>query len=157
MEKTPADAVIIVRNYYKSLPERMMAVRRRVGRPLTLAEKILFAHKADLAAVLPERGQTTVGLHPDRVAMQDATAQMAILQFMTAGKNKTMVPTTVHCDHLIRAKVGAIKDLEVAENNNKEVYDFLASSSARYGMGFWMPGSGIIHQVILEHYAFPGG
>ncbi|MDH3311137.1 MAG: aconitate hydratase [Gammaproteobacteria bacterium] len=157
MEKTPADAVVIVRNYYKSLPERMTAVRRRVGRPLTLAEKILFAHKADLAAALPERGQTTVGLHPDRVAMQDATAQMAILQFMTADKSETAVPTTIHCDHLIRAKVGAIKDLEVAENNNKEVYDFLASSSARYGMGFWMPGSGIIHQVILEHYAFPGG
>jgi aconitate hydratase len=157
MEKTPADAVVTVRNYYKTLPERMAAVRARVGRPLTLAEKILFAHKTDLAADLPERGQTTIGLHPDRVAMQDATAQMAILQFMTAGKSETAVPTTVHCDHLIRAKVGAIKDLEVAESNNKEVYDFLASASAKYGMGFWKPGSGIIHQVILEHYAFPGG
>ena len=157
MEKTPADAVVIIRNYYKSLPGRMTAVRERVRRPLTLAEKILFAHKADLAAALPERGQTTVGLHPDRVAMQDATAQMAILQFMTADQNETAVPTTVHCDHLIRAKVGAIKDLEVAESNNKEVFDFLASASARYGMGFWKPGSGIIHQVILEHYAFPGG
>ena len=157
MEKTPADAVITVRHYYKSLPDRMAAVRSRVGRPLTLAEKILFAHKVDLAADLPERGKTTVGLHPDRVAMQDATAQMAILQFMTAGKAEAAVPTTVHCDHLIRAKVGAIKDLEVAESNNKEVYDFLASASAKYGMGFWKPGSGIIHQVILEHYAFPGG
>ena len=157
MEKTPADAVVTVRNYYKNLAERMAAVRDRVGRPLTLAEKILFAHKADLKASLPVRGQSTVGLHPDRVAMQDATAQMAILQFMTAGKDEVSVPTTVHCDHLIRAKVGAIKDLEVAESNNKEVYDFLASASAKYGMGFWKPGSGIIHQVILEHYAFPGG
>ncbi|GAB4512721.1 MAG: aconitate hydratase [Sulfuricaulis sp.] len=157
MEKTPADAVVTVRNYYKSLPERMVAVRARVGRPLTLAEKILFAHKADLTTDLPERGKTTVGLHPDRVAMQDATAQMAILQFMTADKAEAAVPTTVHCDHLIRAKVGAIKDLEVAESNNKEVYDFLASASTKYGMGFWKPGSGIIHQVILEHYAFPGG
>ncbi len=135
----------------------MAAVRSRVNRPLTLAEKILFAHKADLDAELPERGVTTVGLNPDRVAMQDATAQMAILQFMTAGRSEAAVPTTVHCDHLIRAKVGAIKDLEVAESNNKEVYDFLASASARYGMGFWKPGSGIIHQVILENYAFPGG
>jgi len=157
MEKTPADAVVTVRHYYHSLPERMAAARRRVGRPLTLAEKILFAHKADLAAELPERGKTTVGLRPDRVAMQDATAQMAILQFMTAGRAETAVPTTVHCDHLIRAKVGAIKDLEVAESTNKEVFDFLASSANKYGMGFWKPGSGIIHQVILENYAFPGG
>ncbi len=157
MEKTPADAVVTVRHYYHSLPERMAAVRSRVGRPLTLAEKILFAHKADLAADLPERGKTTVGLRPDRVAMQDATAQMAILQFMTAGRAETAVPTTVHCDHLIRAKVGAIKDLEVAESTNKEVFDFLASSANKYGMGFWKPGSGIIHQVILENYAFPGG
>ena len=119
MEKTPADAVATVRRYYQSLPARMQAARARVNRPLTLAEKILFAHKADLNAELPERGQTTVGLHPDRVAMQDATAQMAILQFMTAGRDTTAVPTTVHCDHLIRAKVGAIKDLAVAESTNK--------------------------------------
>ncbi len=157
MEKTPADAVVTVRNYYKSLPERMAAVRAHVGRPLTLAEKILFAHKSDIAADLPERGKTTVGLHPDRVAMQDATAQMAILQFMTAGKAETAVPTTLHCDHLIRAKVGAFKDLEIAESANKEVYEFLATASNKYGMGFWEPGSGIIHQVVLEHYAFPGG
>ena len=157
MEKTPTDAVATVRRYYQSLPARMQAVRARVNRPLTLAEKILFAHKADLNAELPERGKTTVGLHPDRVAMQDATAQMAILQFMTAGRDTTAVPTTVHCDHLIRAKVGAIKDLAVAESTNKEVYDFLASASNKYGMGFWKPGSGIIHQVVLEHYAFPGG
>lgn len=157
MEKTPADAVATVRRYYQSLPARMQAVRKRVNRPLTLAEKILYAHKADLNADLPERGQTTVGLNPDRVAMQDATAQMAILQFMTAGRSEAAVPTTVHCDHLIRAKVGALKDLAVAESTNKEVYDFLASASNKYGMGFWQPGSGIIHQVVLEHYAFPGG
>ena len=130
MEKTPADAVATVRHYYQSLPARMAAVRRGVGRPLTAAEKILFAHKTDLNADLPERGMTTVALNPDRVAMQDATAQMAILQFMTAGRSEAAVPTTVHCDHLIRAKVGAIKDLEVAESTNKEVYDFLASASA---------------------------
>ncbi len=157
MEKTPADAVATVRHYYQSLPARMAAARQRTGRPLTLAEKILFAHMADPTAEPPERGQTTVGLRPDRVAMQDATAQMAILQFMTAGRAQTAVPTTVHCDHLIRAKVGAIKDLEVAESNNKEVFDFLASAANKYGMGFWKPGSGIIHQVILENYAFPGG
>lgn len=157
MEKSPADAVVTVRNYYKSLPERMRAVRARVNRPLTLAEKILFAHKADLKEDLPERGKTTVGLHPDRVAMQDATAQMAIMQFMTAGRPEAAVPTTIHCDHLIRAKVSAFKDLTVAEETNKEVYEFLASAGAKYGMGFWKPGSGIIHQVILENYAFPGG
>jgi len=157
MEKTPADAVATVRRYYQSLPARMQAVRERVPRPLTLAEKILYAHLSDLNAALPERGRTTVALRPDRVAMQDATAQMAILQFMTAGRAEAAVPSTVHCDHLIRARVGAFKDLEVAESANKEVYDFLASASARYGMGFWKPGSGIIHQVILEHYAFPGG
>lgn len=157
MEKTPADAVATVRHYYQSLPARMAAVRRGVGRPLTVAEKILFAHKANMNTDLPERGKTTVGLNPDRVAMQDATAQMAILQFMTAGRTEAAVPTTVHCDHLIRAKVGAFKDLEVAESANKEVYDFLASAANKYGMGFWKPGSGIIHQVILEHYAFPGG
>src|SRR3990170_3179528 len=157
MEKTPADAVATVRHYYQSLPARMAAVRRGVGRPLTVAEKILFAHKADLNADLPERGVTTVALNPDRVAMQDATAQMAILQFMTAGRSEAAVPTTVHCDHLIRAKVGAIKDLVVAESTNHEVYEFLASAANKYGMGFWKPGSGIIHQVVLEHYAFPGG
>ena len=157
MEKTPADAIVTVRHYYQSLPARMATVRQRVNRPLTLAEKILFAHKADLSADLPERGKSTVGLNPDRVAMQDATAQMAILQFMTAGRAEAAVPSTVHCDHLIRAKVGAIKDLAVAESTNKEVYEFLASASNKYGMGFWKPGSGIIHQVILENYAFPGG
>jgi aconitate hydratase len=157
MEKKPTDAVRTVRQFYQRLPARMQAVRRRVAGPLTLAEKILYSHKADLGEALPERGKTTVGLNPDRVAMQDATAQMAILQFMTAGRDEAAVPSTVHCDHLIRAKVGALKDLAVAESTNKEVYDFLASAAARYGMGFWKPGSGIIHQVVLEHYAFPGG
>src|SRR5512135_284912 len=132
MEKTPADAVATVRRYYQSLPARMQAVRARVPRPLTLAEKILYAHLADLNAALPERGRTTVALRPDRVAMQDATAQMAILQFMTAGRVEAAVPSTVHCDHLIRAKVGAFKDLAVAESANHEVYEFLASASNKY-------------------------
>lgn len=157
MEKNPVDALATVRRHYQDLPARIAQARKLVGRPLTLAEKILFAHKADLDAKLPERGKSTVALRPDRVTMQDATAQMAILQFMTAGRAETAVPTTVHCDHLIRAKVGALKDLEVAESTNKEVYEFLASAAAKYGMGFWKPGSGIIHQVVLEHYAFPGG
>jgi aconitate hydratase len=157
MEKSPLDAVATARNFYQSLAGRVMTARKRTGRPLTYAEKVLYAHLADPNAALPERGKSTVGLRPDRVAMQDATAQMAILQFMTAGRPETAVPTTVHCDHLIRAKVGALKDLAVAEDTNREVYEFLASASNRYGMGFWKPGSGIIHQVILEHYAFPGG
>ena len=157
MEKSPLDAVATARNFYQSLAGRVMTARKRAGKPLTYAEKVLYAHLADPNAALPERGKSTVGLRPDRVAMQDATAQMAILQFMTAGRPETAVPTTVHCDHLIRAKVGALKDLAVAEDTNREVYEFLASASNRYGMGFWKPGSGIIHQVILEHYAFPGG
>lgn len=157
MEKHPADALSMIGAYYKKLPAKLASVRTRVGRPLTLAEKILFAHWEDKGEGLPERGTTTTNLRPDRVAMQDATAQMAILQFMTAGRSETAVPTTVHCDHLIRAKVGAIKDLQVAESGNHEVYEFLASASNKYGMGFWKPGSGIIHQVVLENYAFPGG
>ena len=157
MEKHPADALLMIHTYYQKIAARLAAVRTRLGRPMTLAEKILYAHWEDKGEGLPERGTTTVNLRPDRVAMQDATAQMAILQFMTAGRSEAAVPTTVHCDHLIRAKVGAFKDLEIAESNNKEVYDFLASAANKYGMGFWKPGSGIIHQVVLEHYAFPGG
>jgi aconitate hydratase len=157
MEKFPADALPMIRAFYQALPERIAATRAKVGRPLTLTEKILFAHYDSSNEGLPVRGETTVGLRPDRVAMQDATAQMAILQFMTAGKTEVAVPSTVHCDHLIRAKVGAIKDLAVAENTNHEVYEFLASAANKYGMGFWQPGSGIIHQVVLENYAFPGG
>ncbi|MDA8363519.1 MAG: aconitate hydratase [Gammaproteobacteria bacterium] len=157
MEKTPADAVAMVRRYYQSLAGRLVAVRGRVGHPLTLAEKILYAHWEDRGEGLPQRGVTTAALRPDRVAMQDATAQMAILQFISAGRKTTAVPTTIHCDHLIRAKAGARQDLQVADQANREVYDFLASASAKYGIGFWKPGSGIIHQVILENYAFPGG
>ncbi|MHB8550896.1 MAG: aconitase family protein, partial [Acidiferrobacterales bacterium] len=157
MEKIPADAVATVRRFYQSLAGRLDAVRRRIGRPLTLAEKILYAHWEDKGEGLPERGVSTVALRPDRVAMQDATAQMAILQFISAGRKTTAVPTTVHCDHLIRAKTGARQDLQIADQSNREVYEFLASASAKYGMGFWKPGSGIIHQVILENYAFPGG
>jgi len=157
MEKHPADALPMIGAYYEKLPAKLASVRTRVGRPLTLAEKILFAHWEDKGEGLPERGTTTTNLRPDRVAMQDATAQMAILQFMTAGRSEAAVPTTVHCDHLIRAKVGAIKDLQVAESSNHEVYEFLASAANKYGMGFWKPGSGIIHQVVLENYAFPGG
>jgi len=157
MEKTPADALPRLSAHYESLPARLASARDRVKRPLTLAEKILFAHLDANQDELPERGKTTARLRPDRVAMQDATAQMAILQFMTAGRREVAVPTTVHCDHLIRAKIGARKDLEVAEHGNHEVYEFLASAAAKYGMGFWKPGSGIIHQVVLENYAFPGG
>ncbi len=157
MEKTPADAVTAVRHYYQSLTGRLAALRRRIDRPFTLAEKILYAHWEDKGEELPQRGVTTVALRPDRVAMQDATAQMAILQFISAGRTTTAIPTTIHCDHLIRAKAGARADLEVADQSNHEVYEFLASAAAKYGMGFWKPGSGIIHQVILENYAFPGG
>jgi len=157
MEKIPADALPMIRALYEKLPAKLASIRTRVDHPLTLAEKILFAHWEDKGEGLPERGTTTANLRPDRVAMQDATAQMAILQFMTAGRREAAVPTTVHCDHLIRAKVGAFKDLAIAENTNKEVYEFLASASNKYGMGFWKPGSGIIHQVVLENYAFPGG
>ena len=157
MEKVPADALAAIRAYYQSLPTKLAAASERVGRALTLTEKILFAHWHDRGQGLPERGASSVYLQPDRVAMQDATAQMAILQFISAGRTTTAVPTTVHCDHLIRAKVGARNDLMMAEQHNKEVYEFLASAAAKYGMGFWKPGSGIIHQVILENYAFPGG
>jgi aconitate hydratase len=157
MEKTPADALSMIKTCYEGLPARIEAARKLAKTPLTLAEKILFAHRFNQDNELPKRGVSTVGLRPDRVAMQDATAQMAILQFMTADKTEVSLPTTVHCDHLIRAKVGAAKDLQVANSSNHEVYEFLASAAAKYGMGFWQPGSGIIHQVVLENYAFPGG
>ena len=156
MERYPHDAFAAIRRYYDSLPSKLAAARARVKQPLTFAEKILFAHWQD-AAALPERGRSSVFLRPDRVAMQDATAQMALLQFISAGRDAVAAPTTIHCDHLIRAKVGARDDLAVAEKSNHEVYAFLASASAKYGIGFWKPGSGIIHQVILENYAFPGG
>ncbi|MCX8019170.1 MAG: aconitate hydratase [Chitinophagaceae bacterium] len=148
----------VIQKVYASLPEKVNAARRLLGRPMTLSEKILYSH---LSGALPEkpyeRGKDYVDFAPDRVAMQDATAQMALLQFMTCGRNKVAVPTTVHCDHLIQAKAGAKQDLAAALETNKEVYDFLSSISNKYGIGFWKPGAGIIHQVILENYAFPGG
>ena len=147
----------LVEDVYDELPGNVALARKRLGRPLTLTEKILVNHLADPAGQEIERGRSYADFHPDRVAMQDATAQMALLQFMTAGLPATAVPSTVHCDHLIMAKVGARIDMGVAIDTNKEVYDFLRSVSAKYGIGFWGPGSGIIHQVVLEHYAFPGG
>jgi len=151
---TPPD---LLDEVYARLPERVSAARRRLGRPLTLSEKILFNHLADPEAAETVRGRSYAELRPDRVAMQDATAQMALLQFMTAGLGQVAVPTTVHCDHLIQAHTDARSDLAAAEESNREVYDFLRSVSAKYCIGFWQPGSGIIHQVVLEQYAFPGG
>jgi len=148
----------MIKKMYASLPEKVSAARNTLGRPLTLSEKILFAHlHTDMKLANFERGKSYVDFSPDRVAMQDATAQMALLQFMQAGRPKVAVPSTVHCDHLITAKVEAKKDLEIATSESKEVYDFLASVSNKYGIGFWKPGAGIIHQVVLENYAFPGG
>lgn len=148
----------LVRKVYSLLPSKIEKARKSVNRPLTLSEKILFSHLWDELPAKPYgRGEDYVNFGPDRVAMQDATAQMALLQFMTAGRSHTAVPSTVHCDHLIQASVGASADLSVALSQNKEVYDFLESVSAKYGIGFWKPGAGIIHQVILENYAFPGG
>lgn len=147
----------MIKKVYASMPERVSIARNLVGRPLTLAEKILYTHLDKSATRAYERGRDYVDFRPDRVAMQDATAQMALLQFMTCGRDKVAVPSTVHCDHLIQAKVEAAKDLQTAVDSNKEVYDFLSSVSNRYGLGFWKAGAGIIHQVVLENYAFPGG
>lgn len=148
----------MIRKVYEELPGKIEAARKEAGRPLTLAEKILFAHlHTDMPLKNFERGQHYVDFAPDRVAMQDATAQMALLQFMQAGRPQVAVPSTVHCDHLVQAKNGAAEDLITAMNTNKEVYDFLASVCNKYGLGFWKPGAGIIHQVVLENYAFPGG
>jgi len=148
----------MIKKMYAEMPAKVDAARKTLARPLTLSEKILFAHlHADQAFVNFERGKSYVDFAPDRVAMQDATAQMALLQFMQAGRPKVAVPSTVHCDHLITAKVEAKQDLQVANSESKEVYDFLASVSNKYGIGFWKPGAGIIHQVVLENYAFPGG
>ncbi|MCO4292098.1 aconitate hydratase [Solitalea sp. MAHUQ-68] len=148
----------MIKKVYERMPARVEAARKLVGRPLTLTEKILYSHLWDgNPATVFERGKSYVDFAPDRVAMQDATAQMALLQFMQAGRPKVAVPSTVHCDHLITAKVGSSEDLHTAEVSNKEVYDFLSSVSNKYGIGFWKPGAGIIHQVVLENYAFPGG
>ncbi len=152
IESTPE----FVQSVYDTTRQRLDVIRKRLDRPLTLAEKVLFGHMADPEDEL-DRGRAYLQLRPDRVAMQDATAQMALLQFMLSGRDTTAVPSTVHCDHLILAQSGAIEDVEAAIDRNREVYDFLQSTSARYGLGFWKPGSGIIHQVVLENYAFPGG
>jgi len=146
----------MIKKLYQSMPDRLAAARKKFGRPLTLTEKILVAHVDDFETQRWERGKAQLALRPDRVAMQDATAQMAMLQFMQAGKKKAAVPSTIHCDHLIRAQSGAKEDIERAINENKEVYNFLASAAKKYGIGFWKPGAGIIHQVVLENYAFPG-
>jgi aconitate hydratase len=152
-----ATPVALVEDVYGRYPERVAVGRRRLGRPLTYAQKVLFAHAEDPQTIGLERGVDYADYGPDRVAMQDATAQMALLQFMTAGLPRVAVPTTVHCDHLIQARVGAEIDLKNALDANSEVYEFLRTVSAKYGIGFWNPGSGIIHQVVLEQYAFPGG
>ncbi|MCQ2115771.1 MAG: aconitate hydratase [Bacteroidales bacterium] len=146
----------MIRDFYQSLDEKISHARKQLGHPLTLAEKILCAHLYRQGETLPARGEYA-DFRPDRVAMQDATAQMAVLQFMNAGKDKVAVPSTVHCDHLICAENGVETDLPAARKLNSEVYDFLASAAARYGIGFWKPGAGIIHQIVLENYAFPGG
>ena len=148
----------MIKKVYENFPSRIAAARQVVGKPLTLTEKILYAHLWQGDATLEhERGKSYVDFAPDRVAMQDATAQMALLQFMQSGRTKVAVPSTVHCDHLIEAKVNSKTDLDRAVNESSEVYDFLASVSNKYGIGFWKPGAGIIHQVVLENYAFPGG
>ena len=155
---TMAFDIEMIKKLYAEMPAKVDAARKLLARPLTLSEKILFSHlHSDQKIANFERGGSYVDFGPDRVAMQDATAQMALLQFMQAGRPKVAVPSTVHCDHLISAKVEAKQDLQVANADSKEVYDFLASVSNKYGLGFWKPGAGIIHQVVLENYAFPGG
>lgn len=148
----------LIKKIYAELPEKVEKAKKKLNRPMTYAEKILYAHLFDTEAIeVFERGKAYVDFAPDRVAMQDATAQMALLQFMNSGKKTTEVPSTVHCDHLIQAQIDGKTDLGVAKTANKEVFDFLESVSNKYGIGFWKPGAGIIHQVVLENYAFPGG
>ena len=146
----------LAKKLYTKMPDACAKARAKFGRALTLAEKILVSHADNFDTQNWERGKAMLALRPDRVAMQDATAQMAMLQFMQAGKKKVAVPSTIHCDHLIRAEMGSEKDLLRAMDENKEVYNFLASAAKKYGIGFWKPGAGIIHQVVLENYAFPG-
>ena len=153
----PTTPVELVESRYRQFPDRVEVARRRLGRPLTFTDKILITHADEPETVGLERGVDYSSYRPDRVALQDATAQMALLQFMTAGLPQVAVPSTVHCDHLIQAHAGADADLRSALDTNSEVYEFLRSVSAKYGLGFWKPGSGIIHQVVLEQYAFPGG
>jgi aconitate hydratase len=147
----------LAKTLYAKLPDACAKARKKFGRALTLTEKILVSHADNFDTQVWERGKAMLALRPDRVAMQDATAQMAMLQFMQAGKKQAAVPSTIHCDHLIRAEMGSEKDLLRAMDENKEVYNFLASAAKKYGIGFWKPGAGIIHQVVLENYAFPGG
>ena len=147
----------MIKTVYNNYREKLTDIRNVLNRPLTYTEKILYTHLWNNPTKEFQRGKDYVDLAPDRVAMQDATAQMALLQFMSSGKKTTAVPSTVHCDHLIQAQVGAKDDLLRANEENKEVYDFLESISRKYGIGFWKPGAGIIHQVVLENYAFPGG
>ena len=154
---TPSSPASMVEQVYAALPARVALGRERFGRPLTFAEKVLVRHLRDPRSQELDRGRTYADFDPDRVALQDALAQIVALQLMIAGLDEVMVPTTVHCDHLIQAKTAAGIDLRVALEQNIEVYDFLRSVCARYGIGFWRPGSGIIHQVLLENYAFPGG
>lgn len=147
----------VIEKLYRTLPAKLKSARDLVRRPLTLTEKILYTHISSPSSQVPVRGKTYVDFAPDRVAMQDATAQMALLQFDSSGRKRTAVPSTVHCDHLILAESGAKEDLDRANHESKEVFDFLQSISNKYGIGFWKPGAGIIHQVVLENYAFPGG
>jgi aconitate hydratase len=150
--------IAIIRTFYKELASKVDKIKESLNRPLTLSEKILYCHLYNAKNIIPlKRGTDYVDFAPDRVAMQDATAQMALLQFMMAGKEQTAVPASVHCDHLIMAKSGAAEDMKTALAANREVYDFLSSVCNKYGIGFWKPGAGIIHQIILENYAFPGG
>ncbi len=153
IETTPE----LAQKVYATTRAKIEIVKKRLGRELTLAEKIMFGHLSDPQNQELERGKSFLLLHPDRVAMQDATAQMALLQFMLAGKSESAVPSTVHCDHLIQAYQGKEKDMAASNMSNKEVFDFLATATSKYNIGFWKPGAGIIHQVILENYAFPGG
>ena len=150
--------ISMIKATYERLASSVEAARKVTGNPLTASEKILYTHLWDgKAKQVFVRGADYVDFAPDRIACQDATAQMALLQFMQAGKSKVAVPTTVHCDHLIQAKEGAAADLKSANSTSAEVFDFLQSVSNKYGIGFWKPGAGIIHQVVLENYAFPGG
>ncbi|MFQ5521513.1 MAG: aconitase family protein, partial [Candidatus Methylomirabilia bacterium] len=149
-----AEAIV---SLYAAMPERLARARKKFGRPLTLTEKILAGHADNLDTQLWERGKAHLRLRVDLVSMQDATGQMAILQFMQSGRTRVAVPSTVHCDHLIRAESGASEDMNRAILENNEVFNFLRSASKKYGIDFWKPGSGIIHQVGLENYAFPGG
>ena len=150
-------SIELVKTLYAKMPAAVEAARKQFGRGLTLAEKILVSHADNLDTQVWDRGKAMLALRPDRVAMQDATAQMAMLQFIQAGKKTAAVPSTIHCDHLIRAEMGSSKDLLRACDENREVYNFLESAARKYGIGFWKPGAGIIHQVVLENYAFPGG